>query len=90
MPKLNKRDKSKSALGKINQANAIIDNLKDSTIGSLTDSVNTLSTNYNLIYDDMQELIADLLLSLLLSFGIIKPYTFYSFLSNAQRYLYLI
>ena len=60
MPKLNKRDKSKSALGKINQANAIIDNLKDSTIGSLIDSVNTLSTNYDLIYNDIQELIDDL------------------------------
>lgn len=60
MSKWNRRNKSKSALGKINQANEVIENLKNTTIGGLAEAVNTLSINYGLIYEGMQELSNDL------------------------------
>ena len=51
MSKWNRKDKSKSALGKINQANAVIDALKNTTIGGLAESLNTLNrTFYDLEY----------------------------------------
>ena len=60
MSKWNRRNKSKSALGKIKQANEAIENLKNTTIGGLAEAVNTLSINYGLIYEGMQELSNDL------------------------------
>lgn len=44
-----KRNKSKSALGKISQANAMIESLKNTTIGGIAESVNTLASNYILL-----------------------------------------
>lgn len=52
----NKRDKSIVALARINQANAIIDNIKDSELGNITSSINTLRINYELLYANVENI----------------------------------
>lgn len=59
MGKWNKRDKSKSAFGRINQANSMIDALKNTSIAGLADSIQTLTTNYGLLNNSLEELYQD-------------------------------